>query len=234
MEKPPGSELQKQTLWLFGVLVGLAIKEIITGVYHHITEQQHFWGGFLEGIRLVVFLIVIVRFYLGAVQYFYAVYRSPNADTNYPNKSFRTDFLFGFGHFIIFCFLGLSATLHGSGWSLFPIVLAVVLSYDVAWYFSSGGLNTKPAIRLWMVINALTVCVAGFLFMVVAFGFMCLVNDRQVTLTVEQAAVCEVVAYLPVFIASIIDLGSVLHSRSAVEEWLAESIHRPKFLGGGQ
>lgn len=234
MERPPGSELQKQAIWLYGVLVGLAIKEAITRVYDHSTvpEPQHFWAGTLEWARLAVFLLLIIRFYLGSVQYFYSVYRSPKADTSYPDKSFGKDFLLGFGHFVVFCLLALSLTLHGSSWWFFPALVGIVLLYDVWWYLWSAGLSTRRAIRLWMVTNVVTVLSAFVFFVVPAFCFMFLRNSGELNLTLKQAGACELIAYVPVVLASAIDLGAVLTGRSAIEQWLSDALHRPEMFGG--
>ena len=223
MNKPPGSELQKQTLWLYGVLVGLAIEGAVTSVYQHVAQGQEFSeGGWLTAIRLFIFLMVIVRFYLGAVQYFYAVYRAPTADTEFPTKSFRLDFLLGLVHFTIFCILGLSATYPG-GW-LFPFLLAFVLSYDLGWYWGSRSLSTRHAIGPWMVINLATVVVSVLFYWVAAFLFMWFANQRQMTLAGQQFAFCELAAYVPVLLASMVDLGSLLHHQSSTEKWIVRSV----------
>ena len=234
MERPPGSELQKQAIWLYGVLVGLSIKEALTDVFDHRVQQeiQHFWGGSLELSRLCLFLLLIVRFYLGAVQYFHAVYGSANADTNYPTKSFRNDFLIGFGHFVFFCVLGLSVTLHDTYSWLFPAVLVAVLGYNIPWYLSSRKLSTASAIRLWAVVSAVTIAFSALFFLLCCMGLMWFQNAGRMEMTAQQAATCEMLAFIPIVFFSAIDLGALLTGRSAIEEWLAGAIHRPKILGG--
>lgn len=233
MERPPASELQKQALWLFGVLVGLAIKEAITDVYDDILNRNEPWGGLLEATRLVLFFVVILRFYLGAIQYFNAAYSPSVASTDLLKKRFGTDFVFGLMHFTMFCFWGLSATVLDHRWALFPTLLAAVLLYDIVWYLWSVQ-DTRRMIRIWAVFNAVTAAVATIAFGVTAFGFMCLANNWRVELTQTQGAICEAVAYIPVIVASAIDLGGLVYGREGVEEWLGDAIHRPKILGGGQ
>lgn len=233
MDRPPAAELQKQALWLFGVLVGLAIKEAITKVYGDVVGRGEFWGGLLEGARLFVFLMVILRFYLGAVQYFNAAYASQVAARDNVNRQFGTDFLFGFLHFTIFCFWGLSINLvDDNGWRLlFPVILGTILMYDVGWYLWSST-ETRKNIRIWVVSNFVTACVGLLLFATTALALMFFANARSMHLSEQQSMACELVAYLPVLVASFIDLGGLLWGFTSIEEWLGEAIHRPRILGG--
>jgi hypothetical protein len=227
MVNPPHAELQKQTLWLFGVLVGLAIKEALTDVYDHAVAGEHILGGWVESIRLFVFLLIAVRFYLGAVTYYYNVYGADNADTEYPQKSFRLDFLFNFGHFVFVCLLGLSAIAHESNWWMFIVLVVVVLGYDLPWYIASRKLSTKLAIRLWMTVNVVTIFIGGVFWAIPAGIFLFLNRGDDAlrgTLTYGQLACCEATALIPVVVFSVIDLASILGKESAIEKWLAEAL----------
>src|SRR6185295_4348586 len=89
--------LHKHAFWLFGVLVGLAIKDALEATVPHLVEFSHIKdlltplqllqpqsgdGLYPDLARLVLFLILIVRFYLGSVFYFGDVY----GDEDHPQE----------------------------------------------------------------------------------------------------------------------------------------------------
>src|SRR5258708_36586817 len=96
--------LRKQSFWLYGVIVGLAIKESLETVVRHLISPP---PGLLhdtlpESSRLLVFLFLIIQFYLGAVWYFDEVYENPETAKDYTDKNYAVDFLFGLIHFLFF------------------------------------------------------------------------------------------------------------------------------------
>lgn len=107
--------LHKQALWLYGVLVGLSIGEALRSAIPHIISIPPpagiAYGRWSDLIRLVVFLTVIIRFYLGAAAFFDEEYIK-RVEAKYPQKSFGTDFLIGIIHFILFFALASTIDVH--------------------------------------------------------------------------------------------------------------------------
>src|SRR2546427_5006989 len=85
--------LHKHAFWLFGVLVGLAIKDALEATIPHLVDFAHiqefltaqqlrqpqaYYSFYPDLARLVLFLILIVRFYVGSTYYFGDVYGDEN------------------------------------------------------------------------------------------------------------------------------------------------------------
>jgi len=101
----------------------------------------------LEFFRLIVFLLMITRFYLGAVVFF------KNAPAEHV-----LDVSLGYGHFLLFFAWSLTLKSHAEGWlslSAYLLVLGVVLLFDYA-YRLSPSWSKDPRIRVWAARNLLT------------------------------------------------------------------------------
>jgi hypothetical protein len=230
MQRLAVSELQKQTLWLVGVLMAVALKEAITNSHAVFFGRDEPWGWLVVGGRLSLFLFVSLRFYLSAVQHFSTAFEPPPASA-LRHRQVGRDLIFGIIHFAFVCFWGLSIALFDRRWLVFPGLLMPVLLCDVFWYAWAVS-DTRRAIRVRVLVNAFTAAWATLAFCVTAFALMCFANGWRVELTQSQGAICEGAAYVPVVIASIVELRRLVHGRAGVEEWLGDALHRPEARAG--
>jgi len=66
-----GDGLHKHAFWLYGVIVGLAVKEaLVSTVPDILTPTEPKWESIIDFSRLVVFVFFITRFYLGSAYFF--------------------------------------------------------------------------------------------------------------------------------------------------------------------
>lgn len=204
-----GVPFHTYAFWLYTVIVGLAIEDALGRVLPHVTDVVY--NVFLnvgqetaiQFFRLALFLLLIVRFFLGSVHYFNEFYLSSDSAEAYPTCDYKRDFFFGLIHFS--AFLGLAQTI---GTSLenkhFLLWLSGILLYDFVWWFGSIKLSTVAKIRLWAFINGITFALS------VASYF--LVREILVRVQIETMARrfwCEAVAILVVGIISLVDIREV-------------------------
>ena len=124
---------------------------------------------YLEQARLLVFLAMLIRFYLGSVKFFDKVYISEATAPGYANKDFGIDFGVGFIHFLIFFSWSLTiADEYRSpfGMSKYLWFLTVVLLYDALWIGLSWKKDTRKEIKLWTAVNVATFILGVILFFV--------------------------------------------------------------------
>lgn len=215
VEDPPKDDewLHKDAFWLYGVIVGLAIKEALTEVLPHIFSlpkpgvMPAPYGHFLEASRLLVFLVLIIRFYLGSVTYFRDAYTCPSAKDDYSKKNYLIDFLIGFLHFLLFFALASSINIHEKILWLFPLLTGAILSYDLLWLIINWGNDTAYIIRFWTVINIITLGISAGLYYIL----------KGNGVVIEQA---EEIASVPVFIASLIDIAGIITNKRLFVSWI--------------
>lgn len=209
--------IYKHGFWLYGVLVGVAIKEALeTGVAHivepmRLMEELHHVGispnfphyevsAWPEVIRVITFLLLVVRFYLGAAFYFGAVYESENAEKKFPVTNYGADFFSGFLHFVLFVILAQIIDIHTIPVYYFPSLVGFILIWDVLWFASSWRRSTAQVIFWWMLANVLTAALStvAYLFLILwGKGFL-------------QAERCAL--YL-VIVVSLLDIGLMMAKR---------------------
>lgn len=190
-----GLSVHKHAFWLYGVVVGLVIKEAVTNVSEHIfpiaprvSDEFHYQVAkalgialaeplpstatmrLTDGCRLIIVLTICIRFYLGAAVYFESTYfeHDGSLKPTASDKDYMVDFVWGFVHFMLF--LGLSATIEGHGQPtvVFPILLAVVFGYSIAWYFGTGKNHDEERLIVrWATINALTLLIGGLTYFII-------------------------------------------------------------------
>ena len=211
------SSIHKHAFWLYGVLVGVAVKEALeTGVAHLVNPERlpaelkllglpiHFpdseIGLWPEIIRLTVFLVLIVRFYFGSAYFFGAAYESNTAKDEFPNTNYAVDFVFGFTHFVAFVILGLLLDIHTTPIHHFPYLVAFILVYDVFWYAASASRSTGKIIFTWMLVNVLTALIGAVTYLVLEYKY-------QDVLRAERCAF-----YLVIGI-SLLDIGMMMARR---------------------
>ncbi len=215
---PHYPKIKREVLWFYGVLVGLALKEALVPVISHYIDPprntvrtehfQEFW-------RLLIFVLLAVRFYLGAVIYFSDVYDS----TKYPTKSFGTDFLVGFVHFVLFFGLALTIPIHnpsdpslsqdGFRTGLFLGLLLVVLLYDLLWLVLNRKNSTKENIAKWAYLNLFTVIAMMFVYVIVFVVY-------TVSGSPFDFFTCEAIVLIPLLIASIVDIPELVDGKPVI------------------
>lgn len=207
-------------LWIYGVIVGLAIRESLAHAVSHIFPEsppaQPLHVGdqqlILESLRVVVFLLTIIRFYFGAALYFDKMY---SEDAAPGHRSFGFDFLTGTAHFLIFFVWSYSITFHtriNHGLSGFLVVMFVILLYDVLWYLSSLRYDTASFIALWTVLNGLTALIC-FVWFIVASWF-------------TSQEIAEATCFFPLLLMAIVDLGDMVSGKNLFTLWLANLVKR--------
>jgi|SRR2546425_1022567 len=205
--------LHKHAFWLYGVLVGLAIKHAVETVLPHLLAPPftRTWESFPEAVRLFLFLVLIIRFYLGSAIYFDDVYYSADSDKTYPRKNYLVDYLFGVAHFLLFLAWAMSLQIKNSP-LLFPGLLAGILVYDAVWFVvCRRDYDSVRRMKLWMLINLATFLVSLLVYLLVylfapTFG--------------GQYTMPELLAYVPVFIVSGIDIAELTSKKRIIAEWL--------------
>lgn len=207
--------LHKHAFWLYGVVVGLAIREALTTIVPHLMEPPDgpFWDVLEDFARLVIFIFLIIRFYLGSAFFgsaffFEEAYTGPNS-ANYEKKNYFLDFLFGLVHFVLFFGWALSIDFHNSDRGMFfRYILVGLLLYDVVWFATCRKYSTRRLIKLWMAVNIFTVVVSVPIFFISTWWG-------------ANPALAESLALLPVFVVSIVDMAELTSRRRIFAEWLA-------------
>lgn len=208
--------IHKHAFWLYGVLVGLAIKQALETSIPHLIAPARLAAEFArtgqalnfphtelfypEILRLTVFLALTIRFYFGSVYFFGTAYEAENADTKYSQKNYGSDFIFGFLHFISFVILALTIDLHSSPVHWFVYVVAFILLYDAVWYGFTYKQATSKLIFWWMLVN-----VGNALFSAVLYFII----DRST----HNPIWAEIWALWPVLIVSVFDIGWMMNKR---------------------
>jgi hypothetical protein len=204
--------LHKHAFWLYGVVVGLAIKEALESTIPHLIDPSHIppspeylqqnvpHSFYPEFLRLVVFLALVIRFYLGSAYFFTDAYEAEDADTQFEKKNYAVDFVCGFLHFVGFVILALTIDIHSKPIMWFPIAVSFILLYDVFWYLFCFRYETSELMFMWMVINAGNFVLSGFLYLLV---------DRFGAGPVSA----EVWALWPVLLVSLFDIGGMMQDK---------------------
>jgi len=173
--------VHKHAFWLYGVIVGLAIKSALeTSVPHLINPPrlirellragalvpfQHLHPTSPQLLRLGALLALVLLFSFGSAFYYGEAYESDTADEDYPKKNYGLDFIFGFLHFNIFFVLALVIDFHTTPVYWFPALVGVILLYDLCWYCFSFKQDTSSLIFWWMIVNLLTAFLGALLYL---------------------------------------------------------------------
>lgn len=153
-----------------------------------------------EIFRLTVFLVLIVRFYLGAAFYFGAVYEANTAKKKFPITNYAADFFSGFLHFVSFVMLALLIDIHTTPIYYFPFLVGFILVWDFFWFLSSMRRSTAKMIFPWMLVNVVTA-----LFGAVTY----LINQ----LNSHNHIRAERCAFYSVILVSLLDIGLMMAKR---------------------
>jgi hypothetical protein len=207
--------LHPSAMWLNGTIVALAIREGLTQVIPHLTSAAHDfnWATGLQITRALLFLITIVRFYLGSILYFDAVHINEKTSSRYVHKSYGLDFMVGLTHFALF--FAWATTISDVGHrekytalSHFEAVGAVIILYDLVWLFVNWRYDTKQAILPWTCINVVTILICCAVIWV-PYGM-----DSVFT---EQFSIA-VVSFI-----GLIDIAGTLRNRNFIADWISDA-----------
>lgn len=155
--KPSEKSLHGHASWLYGTIVGLAIKEALSDSVPYIISppadpQVH---PLVYAFRLGAFLSLLIRFYLDHSVFFEKAH-SVEASDLFPSKSYVLDFLVGLVHFILFFVLAFSIDLTKRPPDLFFWMLFTILCWDLAWFLACLIFDTLELVKLRTVVNIAT------------------------------------------------------------------------------
>jgi hypothetical protein len=150
-------------------------------------------------------MLMIVRFYVGAVVFFGNVYggSSPQTQNNY-----YLDFLMGFTQFVLFYAWSVTIFSYSrspKGFSYYLEVMFMILLFDFLWLLFNMGNDTAETIKVWTIVNSLTALVsfASFIASAKIFDLNVQVAEEIALIPVAMASVLgltENVSGIPVFV----------------------------------
>ncbi len=164
--------LHSYTFFLFGVVVGLSIREVLvrSGPHIFLPSDIEPWKTHLEALRVIVFLLTITCFYFGAGTFFDKVYLDEDTAAKFSKKSYGLDFGLGLAHFLIFFGWSLTVADHSRlSWGVSPFLgfLSAVLLYDLVWLVVNLRHDSLQEIKLWTFMCFVTFLLGGVVFFVV-------------------------------------------------------------------
>lgn len=226
--------LRKQAFWLYGVIIGLAIKDALEiAIGHLMVPPDGSFRDFLpESTRFWVFLLTAIQFYLGSAWFFDKFHEQlPEETTTNPTRTrtrgrYAVDFLFGLSHFLLFFAWAISLDTHKGHLHLFSILLVVMLLYDWIWCWISRGLDTYSEIRKWSLTNA-AVITAAVAFYGVAYFILIVVDTLQEPAMLDFWAgdpyrhrIAEPIAMIPVLVIACVDIVGTITDKRLVADWV--------------
>jgi hypothetical protein len=232
--------LRTQSFWLYGVIIGLAIKGALETAVGHlmVPPDGSLRDAVPETVRLVVFLLTSIQFYLGSVWFFDKFHRSETTVSTAteeesvaektPNTKprYAIDYLFGLFHFLIFFGWALSLDTHKGHLRIFPVLLVVILLYDGLWCWACRGLDTYYEIRKWALTNA------GVIIAAVAFyclTYLAIIVKQQLSNPSGfdfwggdpyRHRVAEPIAMLPVLAIACVDIVGTITDKQIIADWV--------------
>jgi hypothetical protein len=213
---PPLDELAKQLreqmFWIYTVLITLSLRQVMVDVLPRVlpiwfvdppqalVPWSDIW--WLESLRLIVFLMMITRFFLGSVVFF-----------KNPSKEYKQDVFVGYLHFLVFFAWSLTLTSHAPGWwglSAYLWALAIVLLFGLA-YRISPSWTPGSKIKTWALRNLLTV--------LLSFGLALIFNYFQ-----DHELYVELPALIVVLYVTLVDFREMFENKDPVLlPWLFRS-----------
>lgn len=190
-------EFHKDLFWLYGVIVGLAIREALTQALHHtfsIPPSEGQWALHIEVWRTILFMLMIIRFYVGSVVFFNKVHgpTSPASGSNY-----YLDFVMGLTQFLLFYAWSVTIFAYSrssKGFSYYLFVMFLILLFDLVWLGCNAPYDTAETLKIWAIINTLTALISFLVFVTSADMF-----DLNFQ-------VAEEIALVPVGLISLLDI----------------------------
>ena len=206
-------DFHKYVFWLYGVIIGLVIKDAISKTLPHIlmSSDMEPKGSFTEAARLFVTLFLVIRFYLGSAIYFEDTYYNSENNMQLSGKDYMFDFLFGFIHFLFFFGLVETIDVHNRPARAFLIMLAVILLYDIIWYLICRKRDHKRLVLMWTGVNVFTCILGGLIYFMSTYFHMSELHSQAIAL-------------IPVVIFSIIDMAELVTGKRIISSWLTKMI----------
>ncbi len=158
----------------------------------------------LEAWRLLLVIIVIVRFYLGSTYYFARYHQQAKS------PYYAIDLFSGIVHFVLFYAWSITVTLSPPptySFSLFELLLFAVLLYDLAWLLFCRQ-QRREQVRYWATINGATF---------VSILAIHLILQHVINTDLRTA---EGLALIPLLFVSLIDIKGMAEDREIIAEWL--------------
>jgi hypothetical protein len=202
------NSILKHTLWLNGVIAGLAIKE----AYQVIAEVLR---GSLPSLaisslifsRFFIFLLLIIRSYLGT-----AIFFDLTGDERGPSQTEAvTDSLFGLSQFSFFYFMASNILLTNKSFQMFLFWLTAVLLSDVLWYFSR--LTRSVTLRKFMVLNLFTYLSITVLYVILRILHV-------------NAIFAEIALAVPIIVISLLDIIDLSAGLNLMEHLVGRIMNR--------
>jgi len=223
--------IHKHAFWLYGVLIGVAIKEALETTVPHLLNPNRLAeefarvgavvsfphseiGSFPEILRLAVFIALVVRFYFGSAYYFGIVYEV-GTENDFPGRNYGVDFVLGFLHFTGFIMLALTINVHTTRPDWFIYTVGFILMYDLLWWGLSPKKSTGEVIFWWMAVNVGNALLSGFLYLIL--------DPKNHPFRAEGWALA------PVIVVSIFDIGWMMKRRPFFEA-VSDKVPRRKTL----
>jgi hypothetical protein len=146
--------VRDSAFWVYSVIVGGVIKEAIDkGVPRLLGLIPDKPPSPALGLRFVVVLILVIRFYLGAVVHFAECYHAEKPpDKAVKPRHYLLDFTIGLLHFVFFYALAMTIDIE-TPTLLFLALLGAILMYDIPWWLMTGGTRR---VRTWTIVNSVT------------------------------------------------------------------------------
>jgi hypothetical protein len=218
------SDLHPPAFGVTVVVVGLAIREALIRVIPSATSPDSSQGAIpdwqmaLEGFRVALFLVVLIRFYLGSVSYFHEVYFSTVNSKRYGRTNYWLDYFLGFVHFMLFFAWATTVNSnernHTGGASHYLGLGSLVLLYDAVWLAASFNLSTFKKVKFWTLLNVVTFIVSASIFF----------TAKEVT--AFDAVMREQLAMIPLAIVSVLDLAEIFNERPYIANALKRLFSR--------
>ncbi|MDQ1728230.1 MAG: hypothetical protein QOD33_355 [Pyrinomonadaceae bacterium] len=210
--------LRKHAFWLYGVIVGLALKQSLEIVVGHLISPPHdsYRDAFIETERLGVFVLTTIQFYLGSVWFFDKYHDNPARP--YNNTNFAVDFLFGLLHFLFFFAWAMSIDTHYGHLRLFPVLMLLILMYDSLWCWACKGLDSYKEVRTWSWVNFGVVITAVAVYAVTLFAVTVITGHPIST----HHRIGEGVAILPIIGVGIADIVGMITGKQLIADWVLD------------
>lgn len=202
--------INRNAFVLYSVLLGFAVKEALWTAIPQIISANSFPYGpdfsnvhrnstlaLLQVVRLIAFLFLTIRFFLGSAYFFHLAYGNKDAETDFPVKNIGADAIFLFIQAVGFLSLAFSISVQFVPTRLFVFSLLFVLLYDLFWYSFSLGKSTSRLLFFGTVVNLLTALLATLIYMVVF-------------VTSFSAVRAEIAALILVLMVSALDVGFLM------------------------
>lgn len=207
--KVESKSLHVHAFWLYSTIVALSMDQALRETIPNFIKPpaaNPAYDQFAYAFRLSIFLVVVIRFYLGGAIFFERVHAGATADKDFPEKSYVIDFLSGLLHFLLFFVWAYSIDLNTKPPLMFPIVLAVILLWDVPWFLASLPFDPHKLIKLWMAINVLATGLGLAIYLFV-------LNVLFPTRSPQAYVAAEKAAYILIIIISMLDIWELVSKK---------------------